>query len=466
MGSTFVRMTRSGRSFLEMLDKNDPEDLAVVQLDFAIDMGLLAQQAVDDAEVVEQEGWPMPLPSASVPLATGIIPSEASLFSPEEYIPMETNPLKRRRTPSPETPSKHFSSLTSDLPRPQRSNNRRRRRRRAEGIAKDGHPRGSGKAFEWFVLTAEPIRTHLESEELPIAEGGWVAANCSYYGAKVKRELEKMKAQGFTHIPWKGKTPICAVDSEDRVVLVAAGGPNDPSYWEDAAKMSELMLRMGADTQWEAAERHSKRGDFPSVAHGWSYGKGQPMPQRLGGKRQKIMAEFVRNPCVRRVARYQSASFALWFPKAYGEFQRRNAQLKVKIPEYDENIEGSVYSCCTANCGPNTWTHIHRDTMNATGACCAITSGGPHDPTKGGQLIIWDLKLIFDFPPGSTILLPSALFRHSNIPVQKGDKRVSFTQYTAGGIHRWLEYGGRTEEAFELEDPEGYSCMKKERCER
>ncbi|KAJ3805385.1 hypothetical protein F5876DRAFT_51931, partial [Lentinula aff. lateritia] len=54
---------------------------------------------------------------------------------------------------------------------------------------------------------------------------------------------------------------------------------------------------------------------------------------------------------------------------------------------------------------------------------------------KGGQLIIWDLKLIFDFPPGSTILLPSALFRHSNIPVQKGDKRVSFTQYTAGGIH-------------------------------
>lgn len=187
-----------------MIDKNDPEDLAVVQLDFAIDMGLLAQQAVDDAEVIEQEGWLMTLPSASVPLATGIIPSEASLFNPEEYVPMKTNPLKRSRTHSPETPSKRFS-LTSDLPRPQRSNNRHRRRHRAEGIAKDGHPRGSGKAFERFVLTAEPIRTHLESEELPIAKGGWVAANCSYYGAKVKRELEKMKAQGFTHIPWKGK---------------------------------------------------------------------------------------------------------------------------------------------------------------------------------------------------------------------------------------------------------------------
>ncbi|KAJ3865614.1 MAG: hypothetical protein NXY57DRAFT_907508, partial [Lentinula lateritia] len=256
------------------------------------------------------------------------------------------------------------------------------------------------------------------------------------------------------------------VDSQNRLVLVAAGGPNDPTYWDDAAKMSELMLKMGAETKWEPAEKHCRRGDFPSVAYGWSYGKGQPMPQQLGGKHQEMMADFISQPCVQRIASYQSAAFSLWFPKAYGEFYQRNIQLKEKIPNFHGNIKGSVYSCCTANCGPNTWTHIHRDTMNSPGPCCAVTSGGPYDPEKGGQLIVWDLKLIFDFPPGSTILLPSALFRHSNIPVQKGDKRVSFTQYTAGGIHRWLEYGGRTEERFELEDPEGYCRMLKERPER
>ncbi|KAF9071159.1 hypothetical protein BDP27DRAFT_1173116, partial [Rhodocollybia butyracea] len=131
-------------------------------------------------------------------------------------------------------------------------------------------------------------------------------------------------------------------------------------------------------------------------------------------------------------------SFALWFPKSYAEFCKRNSQLKEKEPTFDGNIKGSIYSCCTANC-TNTWTYIHRNGRNAARACCAINAGGPFDPKKGGQLIIWDLKLVIDFPAGSTILLPSALFRHSNIPTQPGDKRVSFTQYTAGGIHRWLE---------------------------
>lgn len=65
-----------------------------------------------------------------------------------------------------------------------------------------------------------------------------------------------------------------------------------------------------------------------------------------------------------------------------------------------------------------------------------ITSGGAFDPTKGGQLIV---------------------------PIPKGEKRILFTQYTAGGIHWWLKCGGRSEEAFEMEDPEGFERMLKER---
>ncbi|KAJ7695268.1 hypothetical protein B0H14DRAFT_2650629 [Mycena olivaceomarginata] len=54
--------------------------------------------------------------------------------------------------------------------------------------------------------------------------------------------------------------------------------------------------------------------------------------------------------------------------------------------------------------------------------------------TKGGHLILWDAKLILEFPPGTTILIPSAAIYHSNIPVAPGEHRFSFTQYTAGGI--------------------------------
>ncbi|KIJ95665.1 hypothetical protein K443DRAFT_108399 [Laccaria amethystina LaAM-08-1] len=44
------------------------------------------------------------------------------------------------------------------------------------------------------------------------------------------------------------------------------------------------------------------------------------------------------------------------------------------------------------------------------------------------------------FPPGSTIFLPSASLEHSNASSQKDERRYSFTQYTSGGTFRWVDY--------------------------
>ena len=60
------------------------------------------------------------------------------------------------------------------------------------------------------------------------------------------------------------------------------------------------------------------------------------------------------------------------------------------------------------------------------------------------------LKLFIEFPPGSTILIPSAPLLHSNCPIGAHETRYSITRYTAGGIWRWLEDGGRTEEDINL----------------
>ncbi|KAJ7200868.1 hypothetical protein GGX14DRAFT_335493, partial [Mycena pura] len=64
-----------------------------------------------------------------------------------------------------------------------------------------------------------------------------------------------------------------------------------------------------------------------------------------------------------------------------------------------------------------------------------------------------------EFPPGALILLPSATIAHSNIPAQAGDERVSFTQFTSGGIFRYVDNGFRTQEKLEEEDPEEYARM-------
>ena len=70
-----------------------------------------------------------------------------------------------------------------------------------------------------------------------------------------------------------------------------------------------------------------------------------------------------------------------------------------------------------------------------------ITALGNFNPKLGGHLILWDLHLVIEFPPGSTILIPSASLRHGNTAIQPGEKQYSFTQYTAGGLFRWVEQG-------------------------
>lgn len=108
----------------------------------------------------------------------------------------------------------------------------------------------------------------------------------------------------------------------------------------------------------------------------------------------------------------------------------------------------SIWSACTFNLGPYTCALGHRDFANLAFGWCAITALGTFDYTKGGHLILWDCKLVLEFPPGTTILIPSAAVFHSNIPISDEERRYSFTQYTAGGLFRWVEHGFQSEEEY------------------
>ncbi len=90
----------------------------------------------------------------------------------------------------------------------------------------------------------------------------------------------------------------------------------------------------------------------------------------------------------------------------------------------------------------------HLDFANLPFGFCAITALGDYDPTKGGHLILWECKLVIEFPPGSTILIPSAIITHSNVPIGAGEKRYSVTQYSAGALFRWVDNGFQTAVAY------------------
>ena len=138
--------------------------------------------------------------------------------------------------------------------------------------------------------------------------------------------------------------------------------------------------------------------------------------------------------------------FAPELHKFYGETLDALCE---KDPSLKRNFQNNVFACATCNLGPQSIAHVHTDHLNFGPGWCAITAFGDYDPTKGGHLILWDLKIAIEFPPGSTIFIPSAILRHSNVPLAgKDETRYALIQYSAGGLFRWVECGHQTLKDF------------------
>lgn len=71
-----------------------------------------------------------------------------------------------------------------------------------------------------------------------------------------------------------------------------------------------------------------------------------------------------------------------------------------------------------------------------------------------------------EFPPGSLILIPSAVITHSKIHVDPGDFRSSFTQYVLGGLLRYVDHGFQLEHELKRRNPALYDIVMRERPEK
>ncbi|KAJ7893240.1 hypothetical protein B0H13DRAFT_2234722 [Mycena leptocephala] len=139
-------------------------------------------------------------------------------------------------------------------------------------------------------------------------------------------------------------------------------------------------------------------------------------------------------PIVLRLLSIRLGVFANWAPNLFEyyvihmrQFYRRYAHLK-------QPFLNGIWSACTFNLGPQTCALGHRDFANLAFGWCAITALGDFDYTK--------------VPPGHNNSDPKRALFHSNIPIANGERRYSFTQYTAGGIFRWIEHGFQSEESY------------------
>ncbi|KAJ7127600.1 hypothetical protein C8R43DRAFT_897392 [Mycena crocata] len=247
------------------------------------------------------------------------------------------------------------------------------------------------------------------------------------------------------------------VDAQGRIFAVLAGQPRDPSYAAAVARAYAAITHEGDAAHFPYDMRHHRRGLFAAINVGLFYCKGQSVPCWLRTRTYTDMvARLLANEDIRRMAVFASAAFCLWAPRLYVYYREHKQALHNHLPHLGYIFGRSVFSCAAFNFGPSVWTFRHRDVLNAAFGWCAVQSGGPFDHTKGGHLALWDLKLVIEFPSGALILLPSATINHSNVPVQDGDKCISFTQFTAGGLIRYVDNGFRTEATLKAEDPAEY----------
>ncbi|KAJ3808034.1 hypothetical protein F5876DRAFT_46893, partial [Lentinula aff. lateritia] len=190
-------------------------------------------------------------------------------------------------------------------------------------------------------------------------------------------------------------------------------------------------------------------------------GMGNAHPVVLNPKSMtQVLNHLVGHSAFRRMARYQNAAFGLWAPRVYEEYEKVHNTMHANL-ELPENFPGVVFAAAAFNFGGDVWTFKHCDSLNWAFGWCAITALGKLDAARSAQLILWELRLVIDFPHAATVLLPSTVITHSNTPVADRDIWTSFTQYTAGAIFRRVENGCRMEGVFEKEDPEGHARMQR-----
>ena len=158
-----------------------------------------------------------------------------------------------------------------------------------------------------------------------------------------------------------------------------------------------------------------------------------------------INGEYLLHQCIAHLIQHASAgAFKLFAPDVHAEY----ARVLDGILDSDESLtrpfSNSVFAAATFNCGRRVTTLPHTDSHNYAPGWCAVMAMGDYDPRIGGHLVLWELKLIIEFPAGSTVFIPSATINHSNIAVQPHERRYSITQYTAGGLARWVACGFKT----------------------
>ncbi|PPR00995.1 hypothetical protein CVT24_000569 [Panaeolus cyanescens] len=271
------------------------------------------------------------------------------------------------------------------------------------------------------------------------------------YDEKRKRyKIKDLQSEGFLLVSAESvDRPI--VDGDGRIIGVVRPPPSQ-EYRADVDEAKKLMAEVGGKlVVGDDDYSHPRGSGYISINTGISHGQGTQKPARSNhGANSAAVAQLLESKSMQHLARYQSDSLRLYYPKCYQLYKDALDILMAKHPELaSRNFADSIFPKSAFNLGGNAWSHKHVDSKNFPFGWCCITSLGDFSHVTGGHLILWDLGLILELPAGYSASILSALIIHSNIPTsEEGDIRYSFVQYFPGEIMRYVDNGCLTDRGF------------------
>ncbi|KAJ6447696.1 hypothetical protein C8R45DRAFT_850719 [Mycena sanguinolenta] len=282
------------------------------------------------------------------------------------------------------------------------------------------------------------------------------------------RELKELTDElGYVYVSWDGRSvrehelrahsdsgldrnPLLILDRDGRIIAVFVSAPEDPEWQsvaDEAAKALKEVREEGLRTGAFAVGHNShRRGRFLTLKGGVSHGGGQKHPGNIcnpPGQLQLFNA-LIANKYIRRICGFQSSAMRTYGPKLFQDYVTDLQALFAHHRELCHNFTNSILPAVTFNLGPQSVTFEHVDDLNRALGWCAITCAGNFDPQTSAHLYMKQLKLVVEFPPAATSLLPSAVIAHGNTPLSPSETRYSITQYAAGGLFRYVKYGFKT----------------------
>ncbi|KAJ2922079.1 hypothetical protein H1R20_g15014, partial [Candolleomyces eurysporus] len=148
--------------------------------------------------------------------------------------------------------------------------------------------------------------------DVPIDLSKLPATSCGYRAQNMKQPaamygLEDLKAQGYTVIKFEQGTSKPLVDGKTgKIFGVIVHGIDDPTYVDACKRAFDFLEECRAVEVFYKNECDHRRGQFPAVNYGISYGQGSKKPYLLNCKHQELMSQILGNEYIIRLATFAS----------------------------------------------------------------------------------------------------------------------------------------------------------------